>query len=206
MDKHFDGFWGFFGLDPHEKFKNNQIHFDGLKNRETAAIQFLELKTDRAARWILSQLNLPIIELQDIRQEALMIFLDKIAAEKYTFSGSAPSTFFVEIFRNVSLNKSRSKYHKKPALSIENSLFQLEDTDFANLQIQREDAQLIDQLLEKLGDPCEQIIRLRHLDGFEDEEVIEKKMTKYATADSLKVKRSNCMKKLREIAAGTNYF
>jgi RNA polymerase sigma factor (sigma-70 family) len=195
-----DGFWGFFGLDPHEKYKNNQTHFDGLKNLETAAIQFLELKTDRSARWLLSKLNLPMTELQDIRQDALLIFLNKIETGDYLFTGSAPSTYFVEVFRNISLNRSRLKHHKKPTISLENSLFILEDSDFAALQLQRENADLIEQLLQKLGDPCDKIIRLQYLDGFSDEEVIAQNLTKYTTTDSLKVKRSNCLKKLRELA------
>jgi RNA polymerase sigma factor (sigma-70 family) len=196
-----DGFWGFFGLDPHEKFKNNLTHFEGLKRHEIAAIQYLEFKTDRAARWLLKQLNLPIFELEDIRQDALLIFLTKIEKDKYTFTGSAPSTYFVEIFRNVALNKSRSKYHKNTTVSIEKGAFQLEDKDFSALEMQRENAQFLTSLLKELGELCHQIIQLRHLDDYSDEEVIEKKWTKYTSADSLKVKRSECMKKLRNLAS-----
>jgi hypothetical protein len=56
------------------------------------------------------------------------------------------------------------------------------------------------QLLGNLGQPCEQVVRLHHIEGYSDEEVVNQKMTKYSTTDSLKMKRSDCMKKLIQLA------
>ena len=63
-----------------------------------------------------------------------------------------------------------------------------------------EATELVRLLLGHLGQPCEQIIRLQHIDGYSDEEVVQQKLTKYSTTDSLKMKRSDCMKKLIQLA------
>jgi hypothetical protein len=51
-----------------------------------------------------------------------------------------------------------------------------------------------------MGEPCTSVIRLHHIDGYPDEEVVRQGWTRYTTTDSLKIKRSDCMKKLIQIA------
>ena len=65
---------------------------------------------------------------------------------------------------------------------------------------QRESADLVRQFLAHMGEPCETVIRLHHIDGYSDEEVVRQGWTRYSTTDSLKIKRSDCMKKLIQIA------
>jgi hypothetical protein len=45
------------------------------------------------------------------------------------------------------------------------------------------------------------VIRLKYIDGISDEEAVQDKLTAYSTADSLRKKRSDCMKKLKDITA-----
>jgi DNA-directed RNA polymerase specialized sigma24 family protein len=63
-----------------------------------------------------------------------------------------------------------------------------------------EATETIRHLLGQMGEPCAQVIRLHHIEGYSDEEVVKQKMTGYTTTDSLKMKRSNCMKKLIQLA------
>jgi hypothetical protein len=52
-----------------------------------------------------------------------------------------------------------------------------------------EAADLGRHLLAGLGERCGQIIRLQHVDGVSDEEVVHQRLAKYSTPDSLKIKR-----------------
>jgi hypothetical protein len=64
-----------------------------------------------------------------------------------------------------------------------------------------EAADLGRHLLAGLGERCGQIIRLQHVDGVSDEEVVHQRLAKYSTPDSLKIKRrGGYMKKLTQIA------
>jgi hypothetical protein len=51
------------------------------------------------------------------------------------------------------------------------------------------------------GAPCEQVIRLKYIDGYSDEEAIREGLTGYSTVESLRQKRSDCMKKLKDKVA-----
>jgi DNA-directed RNA polymerase specialized sigma24 family protein len=93
-----------------------------------------------------------------------------------------------------------TRTQKKSAEPLDN-YEHLHDETWETEQKQREAAEMTRQLLTQLGEPCQQVVRLHHIDGYSDEEVIQGKMTRYTTADSLKMKRSDCMKKLIQLGA-----
>jgi DNA-directed RNA polymerase specialized sigma24 family protein len=78
--------------------------------------------------------------------------------------------------------------------------YHLADPDIENEGKRKEATELVRQLLGHLREPCEQVVRLYHIEGYSDEEVVQQKMTRYSTPDSLKMKRSDCMKKLIQLA------
>ncbi|MBL7781982.1 MAG: sigma-70 family RNA polymerase sigma factor [Saprospiraceae bacterium] len=143
------------------------------------------------------QYNLPSDAAEDVLNQSTLIFLRKIEDGSYQFQGHAPSTYLVEIIRRVALMQTRTQ--KKSHETIDNH-HDLYDPDVAAAQRQQESADLVRQFLGQMGDPCETVIRLHHIDGYSDEEVVRQAWTRYTTIDSLKIKRSDCMKKLIQIA------
>jgi DNA-directed RNA polymerase specialized sigma24 family protein len=133
----------------------------------------------------------------DILNRSTLIFLQKIEDGSYQFQGHAPSTYLIEVARRVALSATRAQKKATAPLDGHNYLPDPETEAGKNRQ---EATELVRQLLERLGDPCAQVIRLHHIEGYSDEEVVQQKLTRYTTIDSLKMKRSDCMKKLIQLA------
>ncbi|MEM6772351.1 MAG: hypothetical protein AAF597_17375, partial [Bacteroidota bacterium] len=126
-----------------------------------------------------------------------LIFLQKIEAGSYVFQGHAPTTYLVEVVKRLALAASRKM--KREVDSLDDHL-DLADPDQEAFLRNKEAAVLVRSLLDHLGDPCARVIQLHHLDGYSDDEVVRRRMTAYSTTNSLKVKRSDCMKKLIKLA------
>lgn len=182
---------------PCRQFDDNERLFQGLKRLDNAAILCVQTRVMPSARKFAQQYGLPPDSADEVLNQSTLIFLRKIEDGSYHFQGHAPSTYLVEIIRRVALMMTRTK--QKPHEALENHQ-DLHDPDVEAAQRQRESADLVRQFLAQMGEPCQSVIRLHHIDGYSDEEVVRQGWTRYSTTDSLKIKRSDCMKKLIQIA------
>ena len=182
---------------PCKSFENNKTLFEGLYQQENRAILCVQWKALNAVRKFVKQYGLPGEMADDILNQSTLIFLRKIEEGSYQFQDNAPSTYLIEIARRVALSATRSLKNTPESLE---KYVQTPDPDLESELRHKEAVETVKQLLDRLGDPCEQVVRLHHIDGYSDEEVISGKMTRYTTADSLKMKRSDCMKKLIQLA------
>lgn len=182
---------------PCRQFDDNERLFQGLKRLDNAAILCVQTRVMPSARKFAQQYGLPPDSADEVLNQSTLIFLRKIEDGSYQFQGHAPSTYLVEIMRRVALMMTRTK--QKPHEALENHQ-DLHDPDVEAAQRQRESADLVRQFLAQMGEPCQSVIRLHHIDGYSDEEVVRQGWTRYSTTDSLKIKRSDCMKKLIQIA------
>jgi len=182
---------------PCRQFDDNERLFQGLKRLDNAAILCVQTRVMPSARKFAQQYGLPPDNADEVLNQSTLIFLRKIEDGSYQFQGHAPSTYLVEIMRRVALMMTRTK--QKSHETLENHQ-DLHDPDVEAAQRQRESADLVRQFLAQMGEPCQSVIRLHHIDGYSDEEVVRQGWTRYSTTDSLKIKRSDCMKKLIQIA------
>jgi hypothetical protein len=183
--------------DPCSRYVTIQERFEGLKRLENAAILCLQLKALPKIKSNVKHLGLGDDKALEILNQSTVIFLEKIQDGTYQFQGYEPTTYLVEVARRIAL--AAVKPLRRSVEISENHLL-IPDPDVENRADQQEKDEQIRMLLDRMGEPCAQIIRLRYLDGFSDEEVIRLGMTKYSTVNSLKVKRSDCMQKLVEMA------
>lgn len=182
---------------PCRQFDSNERLFQSLKNLNNAAILCVQTKAMPSARKFAQQYGLPPDSADEVLNQSTLIFLRKIEDGTYQFQGHAPSTYLVEIMRRVALTMTRTQRKQHEALENHHDLY---DPDVEAAQRQRESADLVRQFLGQMGEPCEAVIRLHHIEGYSDEEVVRQGWTRYTTTDSLKIKRSDCMKKLIQIA------
>jgi DNA-directed RNA polymerase specialized sigma24 family protein len=182
---------------PCKSFDTNERLFDGLRRLENSAILCVQLKAIHSVRKFIGQYQLPPEQADDILNQSTLIFLQKIEDGTYQFQNHAPSTYLIEIAKRVALMATRTQ---KNTPEILDNHHHLADPDIENDRKRNEATELVRQLLGHLGQPCEQVVRLHHIEGYSDEEVVNQKMTKYSTTDSLKMKRSDCMKKLIQLA------
>jgi DNA-directed RNA polymerase specialized sigma24 family protein len=182
---------------PCKRFETNELLFKALQNLDSAAILCVQVKVMPTVRKFVLQYGLPIEKSDDVLNESTVIFLRKIESGAYQFQGHNPSTYLIEIVKRVALMATRTV--KRRIESLENHT-ELYDTDWEAEKQKQESAEMVKYLLNQIGQPCQQVIQLHHIDGYSDEEVIKQGMTRYSTIDSLKMKRSDCMKKLIQIA------
>jgi RNA polymerase sigma factor (sigma-70 family) len=182
---------------PCRQFEDNERLFLALKKLDNAAILCVQTRVMASARKFTQQYGLPPDSADEVLNQGTLIFLRKIEDGSYQFQGHAPSTYLVEIMRRVALMMTRTKRQSHETLENQHDLH---DPDVEAAHRQRESADLVRQFLAQMGEPCETVIRLHHIDGYSDEEVVRQGWTRYSTTDSLKIKRSDCMKKLIQIA------
>lgn len=183
--------------DLYKRFSTHQLLFDGLKAWDNAAILCLQEKSLPMVKKIVSGFRLPEEKTEEILNASTLVFLQKIGSGAYVFQGYAPSTFFIEIVKRQAHMATRTR---KGTLIPLDEVAEAADPDVALLDTHQAAAETVNLLLKRLGDPCESVIRLHHVDGYSDEEVIQQQLTRYSTVNSLKMKRSDCMKKLVTLA------
>lgn len=187
----------FFPTNPFQQYDTHERLFVGLQRLENSAILCVQTKAIYPVKKLIRQYGLPSEMADDILNQSTLIFLRKIEAGSYQFQNYAPSTYLIEIARRLAMSAMRS--HKSTPETLENH-HDIPDPDLEVKGRAHEATETIRHLLTYMGGPCEQVIRLHHIEGYSDEEVVSQKMTKYTTVDSLKMKRSNCMKKLIQLA------
>lgn len=153
----------------------------------------MQLKALNSTRKFARQYRLPDSEVDDIINQSTLIFLRKIKEGSYVFQGTSPTTYLIEVIRRVAMTASRKVL--QPTEPIENQ-HHLVSPDQEYNQKRMEASELVAGLLQQLGEPCEQVIRVYHIEGYSDDDAIQLGLTRYTTVDSLKMKRSDCMKKL----------
>lgn len=182
---------------PPKQYDDHERLFLGLQNMENAAILYLQTKAMPSVQRLVRDYGIHGNPAEDILNRSTVIFLQKIEEGSYQFKGHAPSTYLIEIAKRLALMATRTQKKSDEPLD---KYDHLQDEFWETEQKQREAAELTQRLLGQLGDPCQQVIRLHHIDGYSDEEVIQRKLTRYSTTDSLKMKRSDCMKNLIQLA------
>ena len=132
-------------------------------------------------------------DIEELRNDALLITLQKITTGQFKFQEHSPLGYAAGVARKLMANKGRKK--KLATIPIEKDNIPT-DLDPEQYYLAKEYQQTIGRLLDRLGGRCAQLIRLKYYDNLRDQEILDRKLTAYTSLDSLKSKRSQCLKKL----------
>ncbi len=190
-----------FGLgaaSPCGKYKTNEQLFLSLQAMDARAIACLQGRAEQSVLRLVRQYGLPDDTAEDILNQSALVLLQKIDTGGYTYQGNDPRTYLLEVAKRLVMKQATKR--RVVVQPIEAADLALADADFETLEKHQHAMDTLAQLLTRLGNPCEQVIRLHYIDGYTDEEVINARWTTFSTIASLKVKRSDCMKKLIKIA------
>lgn len=188
---------------PCSKYPGNRELFDGLAAVETGAIRCLQDKARGAIFNYGKMRSLPDEDLEEIVEDATVIFLEKIATGAYEFQGMAPVTYCVEVGKRLCLKRTEKRTLK--TVDIDTAPV-VGENEIGSFYEQRALEEQIGKLLAKIGENCRQVIKLRYYERLSDAEVIEQKLTPYSTVGSLKVKRSECLSKLSDMVADKKHL
>ena len=179
----------------------NEALVDGLRDMHTAAIEYLMKKTEPAVRHLVFRAGLPEGIVRDVLHDAVVILVKKIRDNTYDPAESAAPTYLVGIAKKLIFNQLRQRKNI-PTLALDD-FRDIPDEHTRTFLEGRERRALLQSLLDALGEPCARLIRLKYLEGYRDEEILQQKMTHYNTAMALRSKRSKCFQRLVELATST---
>jgi DNA-directed RNA polymerase specialized sigma24 family protein len=181
---------------PCGKFPDNKSLFDGLARCDNDAISCL-MEKGRGTIFSYGKARaVSDLDLEEIVEDAAVIFLEKIRTGAYEFQGLAPVTYMVEVGKRLVLKRGE---RKTPTTVEVNDLQIGGDDEINDFYDQKAMEDLVAKMLEKVGENCRHVIRLRYFEKLSDAEIIDKKLSPYSTVGSLKVKRSECISKLSEL-------
>jgi RNA polymerase sigma factor (sigma-70 family) len=188
---------GIFSFAAREDFEQKEVLYLALKAKSDKAIQFVQRKTLKTAASMSRFAGLSMMDNEEILNDAVIILLQKIENGAYQFQGYDPCTYLVEIIKGLIANAKRK--NQRVFEDIETQ-YQLADMDTERYLEMKANENVLHNLMNQIGENCKKIISLKYLEEYKDEEILEQKMTQYANINTLKVKRSECMKKLSELA------
>ncbi|MBK9109549.1 MAG: hypothetical protein IPM92_14540 [Saprospiraceae bacterium] len=179
---------------PCRLYQTDEKLFIGLAREETQAIQCLLQNVESSVSKMMKQLELRDELLNEILHDGMLILLNKIKSDQFQTERSSPKTYLISICKNLCLNASRLKHHLLTD-PLDEQLHEYPTLEDADLGI-GDKLKLLKRMLEELGSPCKELIYLKYISELSDEEQIKENRTSYKNADSLRVSRSQCMKKL----------
>ncbi len=191
-------FSDFLGFAKKNELEQADLLYEALRQRSDKAIQFAQRKTMKTVASMSRFAGLSAMDSEEILNDAVIILLQKIETGSYQFQGYDPCTFLVEIAKRLISNAKRK--NKRVFEDIETH-YELADNETERYLESKANETVLHNLLSQIGENCQKLISLKYLQEFKDEEILEQKMTQYSSINTLKVKRSECMKKLSELAS-----
>ncbi|MEZ4961853.1 MAG: sigma-70 family RNA polymerase sigma factor [Saprospiraceae bacterium] len=177
---------------------DNQPFFDALGRAEPAAIRLLSQKISYGVNRAASNAGLPPEDAEELVNDAIVITITNIKEGKFQFMEFSPATYAAGVARKLVANQIRTK--KPPSKELDN-LPLASDLDPESYLKDKERQSIVGQLLEKLGDTCQQLLKMKYFTHLRDQEIIDRQLAAFTSINSLKSKRSQCLKQLAGIAA-----
>jgi hypothetical protein len=172
-----------------------------LAAEQASAVNYLlETSTSFSTSWA-RQHNLSEETRQEAMSEALLIMIRKVQNGLFVTGAARPDVYFNEIFKRVAANYQRRDLRFKSD-NLDDSHLQLSN-ELTYTDSYSETLDLAIGLVNQLGEPCSTLIKLRFLYSLSDEEVLSRGLTRYTTGDSLRNRRSQCLKALKELWRNT---
>lgn len=181
------------GLLPDKRAFHEQLH-----SAEPAAIRQLYARIAGVITHAASCRQIGPQDTEEIIQDALLITIKKIRDGSFRFLGFDPATYAVQVGRGLVLNFCRKRKILHDNLESQSNLADADAHLFAE---KKEQLELLEQAMNRLGEGCRQLIRYRFYENLTDEAVLHLGTTAYTNTDSLKATRNRCMKKLAALLA-----
>lgn len=174
-----------------------QAFFDALGRAESQAIRNLAKKISYGVKQATSRAGLLPQDAEELLNDAVVITISNIREGKFKFMDFSPASYAAGVARRLIANRIRTK---KPIAEELTDLPLISDLNPEKYMKDKERQSIVGQLLAKLGGTCQKLIRFKYFDQLKDKEIIEKKLIDFTSINSLKSKRSQCMKKLASMA------
>ncbi len=166
-----------------------------IKENENRALKLL-YKTYRVdvIAWLEKTYSLDYETTADIFQQAVIIFYDKVIQNKLSEETGNVKAYLYGICKNKALEQIKyiKKEHDKKQNYLTGSI--VENKDQEN-DLKQKNIKIIQKFLEKMGNPCKEILELFYYKSWDFEEICEK--MSYKNVNTTKNLKYKCLKRLR---------
>lgn len=180
-----------------DRFSDKRVFFDALGQADSDAIRFLAQKISYSIRQSAFKARLAAEDVEELINDAIVITIGNIQQGKVQFMDYSPVAYALGVSRRLMANRIRSK---KPPTEELDQVHLASDFNPEVYLKNKEQEKIIGQLLAKLEENCRLLIRLKFFHQKKDREIIEEKLSPYHSVDTVKSKRSQCLKKLARLA------
>ncbi|PSJ73803.1 hypothetical protein C7N43_27205 [Sphingobacteriales bacterium UPWRP_1] len=180
------------------RFENAEQLFQGLKEEDSEAISYLHRKVWGKISQMGKSQMLSNENIEELINDSIVFLLLKIRKGEYLNNGNHPAIYVIKV-ATYKLMEYKRLQRKHQSVELETNLKDTED-ETQKISEVRDRIEELQLLLTQLGQNCANLLRLTHIEGYKDEEIIQQSLTQYSTIATLKNKRSQCMKRLIELA------
>lgn len=135
---------------------------------------------------------------EDLLQEAVVILWEKVRGGEFEYR-SKLSTFVFATVKNLWLRR-LARSRREITMELESEQAQADDPSPLEVAIETEQAQLVRNALERLGEPCKTLLLLFYWEELPMEEIALK--MGMANADTAKARKYQCKKALERLLKG----
>ncbi len=169
---------------------------------ETRGIQFLISKISTDIKTAARKGNMSPEEVEELINDVVVITIRNIRKGTFQFVDFHPATYALGVARKLLANYFRKK--KLPTVELENGL-QVPSEDNPELYLRYKERQaMVETLFNQLGETCRNLLKMKFFEQLNDQEIMDQNRTAFTNLNSLRSKRSQCLKKLTELALKTD--
>jgi RNA polymerase sigma factor (sigma-70 family) len=132
---------------------------------------------------------------EDMLQEALIVLWERVRTNRFEYKAQL-STFIYATVKNMWRRRLARMRRETPA-DIEEDTGRIEDASALDIMVESEEAKLVHEALDKLGEPCKTLLLLYYWEEKTMNEIAEH--LKFANADTAKSKKYQCKKELQKL-------
>ncbi|MFK8005213.1 MAG: RNA polymerase sigma factor [Saprospiraceae bacterium] len=146
--------------------------------------------------------NGKVDDAEDIFQDALIIFFNQVKNKNLKLTCSLP-TYLYSICRNLWLKKLRKNKRTTELTDVIKQYVTIGENHF-DILIKEEESSIVAQMLDQIGKDCKKVLLFFYFEKNRMSEIAEK--MNLANEQVAKNKKLNCMKKLKTLVKGSDFF
>jgi RNA polymerase sigma factor (sigma-70 family) len=168
---------------------------DALQNGDDSALEELFRKNRRSIASLVIRNHGTEDDVEDVLQEALVVLWERVCRGSFEYQAKL-STFIYATGKNIWFRKLARQRRERPA---DSETFEIPDRDSTPLEELEENERIVavQQAMEKIGNPCRDLLLLYYWEEQTMEEIAVK--LGFANADTVKSKKYQCKKALEKL-------
>lgn len=176
--------------------KDKLKFFKALERQDPVAIRYLSDRLSYSIKSLPGVYHFLKEDIEELKNDALLILLKKITNGEFVYQEYDPLSYALAVSRRLFANLVRKKRLNTVPVEDYDQAADFSPDEYLH---QKEMELKLGTLLSQVGENCEKILRLKYYDNLKDQKIVDRNLAPYTSVDSLKNKRSQCLKKLSQI-------